>query len=264
MRQRRRCRRRRSARSAASAVPRRRTPAGASPTATRTTTVDQIRWRAAQAAPVRAPSRSDAQREQRAQNPDAATHRQTACRIHGSSSAPTQRPRTASTMTHDAGQVAGEADRVCSADITRTVSREHHVLVVRGSGYGLRCGRRAGAQRVAGSATPASPPGHLAHREHGLGARADVQRAQHRGDVVLHRLDRELELARDQLVRLALQQQREHVGLARRQAERGERRAPLEAAVLAPARAHAQHARHRVAPALGAAAAPSRCVIGGT
>ena len=61
---------------------------------------------------------------------------------------------------------------------------------------------------------------HLAHRQHRLRARADVERAQHRGDVVLHRLDREVEVARDQLVGLALQQQRQHVGLARREAER--------------------------------------------
>jgi hypothetical protein len=60
---------------------------------------------------------------------------------------------------------------------------------------------------------------HLAHRQHRLGARADAQRAQHRGDVVLHGFHRQVELARDELVGQALQQQRQHLGLARREAD---------------------------------------------
>src|SRR5215216_1429374 len=59
---------------------------------------------------------------------------------------------------------------------------------------------------------------HLAHRQHRLRARADVECTQHCGDVVLDRLDRQPELTRDQLVRLAFQQQPEHVLLARREA----------------------------------------------
>src|SRR4051794_26035551 len=65
---------------------------------------------------------------------------------------------------------------------------------------------------------------HLADGEHRLGPRTHAEGAQHGGDMVLDGLDRQVELARDQLVRLALQQQREHLGLARREAETGERR----------------------------------------
>lgn len=64
---------------------------------------------------------------------------------------------------------------------------------------------------------------HLADCEHRLRARADPQRAQHRRDMVLDGLDRDAELARDQLVRQPLQQQCQHLGLARRQADRVER-----------------------------------------
>ncbi|MEY3253874.1 MAG: hypothetical protein RL227_2847, partial [Pseudomonadota bacterium] len=54
---------------------------------------------------------------------------------------------------------------------------------------------------------------------HGLGARAHAQGAQHGGDVVLDGFDAQVELAGDQLVRQALQQQRQHLGLARGEAD---------------------------------------------
>src|SRR5258706_12620743 len=87
---------------------------------------------------------------------------------------------------------------------------------------------------------------HLTHREHGLGAGTDIERAQDGRNVVLDGLDRQAELARDQLVRQTLEQQRKHIGLARREADLGQRRG-RRLVLLRLLAHHAQHARHGVA-----------------
>src|SRR5258706_16279623 len=89
----------------------------------------------------------------------------------------------------------------------------------------MAAGSASGSAAVATAAAATQRPvRHLTHREHGLRARTDIERPQHGRDVILDDLDRQAELARDQLVRQALGKQRQHVGLARREADLGQRR----------------------------------------
>ena len=60
---------------------------------------------------------------------------------------------------------------------------------------------------------------HLADCDDGLGARAHAQRTQHGGHVVLDGFHRQAQFAGDQLVGLALVEQVQHIGLARRETQ---------------------------------------------